>query len=63
MLSDKYGNYEKSKWSGFDNYYRYTWHSGNLVIDLNEDIEEKQIWLEFSIDLDWELEYRRKNRN
>ena len=63
MLSDKYGDYEKSKWSGFDNYYRYTWCSGNLVIDLNEDIEEKQIWLEFSIDLDWELEYRRKNRN
>lgn len=63
MLSDKYGDYEKSKWSGFDNYYRYTWCSGNLVIDLNEDIEEKQIWLEFSIDLDWELEYRRKNRD
>lgn len=63
MLSDKYGDYEKSKWSGFDNYYRYTWHSGNLIIDLNEDIEEKQIWLEFSIDLDWQLEYRRKNRN
>lgn len=63
MLSDKYGDYEKSKWSGFDNYYRYTWHSGNLLIDLNEDIEEKQIWLEFSIDLDWELEYRRKNRD
>lgn len=63
MLSDKYGDYEKSKWSGFDNYYRYTWRSGNLLIDLNEDIEEKQIWLEFSIDLDWELEYRRKNQN
>ena len=63
MLSDIYGDYEKSKWSGFDNYYRYTWRSGNLVIDLNEDIEEKQIWLTFRIDSDWEWEYRRKNRD
>ena len=63
MLSDIYGDYEKSKWSGFDNYYRYTWRSGNLVINLNEDIEEKQIWLTFRIDSDWEWEYRRKNRN
>ena len=63
MLSDIYGDYEKSKWSGFDNYYRYTWCSGNLVIDLNEDIEEKQIWLNFRIASDWELEYRRKNRD
>lgn len=63
MLSDIYGDYEKSKWSGFDNYYRYTWRSGNLVINLNEDIEEKQIWLTFRIDSDWEWEYRRKNRD
>lgn len=63
MLSDMYGDYDEGKWSSNDNYYRYIWHSGNLEIKLNEEIKEKYIWLEFEIDLDWELEYRRKNRN
>lgn len=63
MLSDMYGDYDEGKWSSNDNYYRYIWHSGNLEIKLNEEIKEKYIWVEFEIDLDWELEYRRKNRN
>lgn len=61
-LSDMYGDYEKSKWSGFDNYYRYTWCSGNLVIDLNEDIEEKQIWVVYSFKSDWVLDFMRNNQ-
>ncbi len=63
FLSDLYGDYTKEQWSTYENYYSYIWHSGNLVIRLNEDTEDDTLWIDYCIDTDWYLEFRRNNKD
>ncbi|MBR5022883.1 MAG: hypothetical protein IKY18_06755 [Oscillospiraceae bacterium] len=62
-LSDLYGEYEEKQWSNMEKYYSYIWTSGNLEIRLTEDTEEKSIFIDYSIDTDWLLEYKRNNKD
>ena len=63
FLSDLYGDYTKEQWSTQETYYSYTWHSGNLVIELNDDTEDNTLWIHYSIDRDWFWEFKKNNKD
>ena len=58
-----YGEYTKEQWSTQENYYSYAWHSGNLVIELNDDTEEDKLWIHYTIDRDWFWEFKKDNKD
>ena len=62
-LSDMYGEYTKEQWSTQETYFSHTWHSGNLVIELNEDTEEGKLWIDYTIDRDWFWEFKKDNKD
>lgn len=61
-LSEIYGEYEREQWATSDNYFSWTWYSGNMVVRLNENVERKSLWIDYTIDLDWVIDYAVSNK-
>lgn len=62
-VSERYGECEIKHWDTNENIYSHCWQTGNLDVNLTLFTDTENLWLEYEINRDWEMEYRKNNRD